>query len=205
MSASSRLTTLGLPEVQLVPYGLHACHFYSDAPELEELLCGYFAAGLRNREYCIWVTADPIDGARARALLQQAGFDVDAEERSGALFIVDHSDWYSGYSDPKGAEVVKRWLAEEARAITHGFNGLRITGNPTFLTDATWPDFMAYEKAIDAALHGHRILALCTYRRAVGPSNMLDVARRHDCALERRDSVWEVLSSGTGSLVPPTT
>ena len=62
---------------------------------------------------------------------------------------------------------------------------MRITRNVTFLTDAMWSDYMDDEKAVDAAFEGRRIVALCTYQ-AAGASKTLDVARRHECALERR-------------------
>ena len=205
MSGGSHLTQLGLPDIEVVPYGLHACHFYEDAADLEDVLVKYFAAGLRSRERCFWVTAEPLTPARARAALQKAGVDVAATEYNGALVIKDHADWYSDTAGLKGIDIVKVWLAEEERALALGFNGLRITGNVTFLTDDSWPEFMEYEQAVDDALDGRRIVALCTYRHVVGPSNMLDVVRRHDCALERRGHGWQVMSSGQGSLALPET
>lgn len=197
MSAPLHLTNLGLPNIAVVPFGLHACHFYDGAADLEDLLVKYFAAGLRNRERCFWVTAEPLNAARARSALQGAGFDVAAEEHNGALVIKDYAEWYVDAAGlKKGADLLTQWLAEEERALALGFTGLRLTGNVTFLADASWPEFMDYEKAIDDALSGRRIMALCTYRHGVGLSRTLDVARRHDCALERRDQGWEVMSFG---------
>jgi two-component system, LuxR family, sensor kinase FixL len=201
LSGSSHLTRLGLPDIEVVPYGLHACHFYESAADLEDALVKYFAAGLRNRERCYWVTAEPVNAGRARAALQKAGFDVAAEEHNGALVIKDHAEWYT--DGLKSADIVKLWLAEEERATALGFNGLRITGNVTFLTDESWSEFMEYEQAIDGALDGRRIIALCTYRDVVGPSGMLDVVRRHDCALERRGRGWQVMSSGPDTMALP--
>ena len=206
MSSASHLTNLGLRDIGVVPYGLHACHFYEGAADLEDVLVKYFAAGLRNRERCFWVTAEPINCARARSALQKAGFDVAAEEHNGALVIKDYAEWYlNGAGLKQGAEIVKLWVAEEERAIALGFTGLRISGNATFLTDTSWLEFMDYEKAVDEALSGRRIVALCTYGHGVGLSQTLDVARRHDCALERHDQGWQVLSCGPSSLLVPAT
>ena len=206
MSSASHLTNLGLRDIGVVPYGLHACHFYEGAADLEDVLVKYFAAGLRNRERCFWVTAEPINSARARSALQKAGFDVAAEEHNGALFIKDYAEWYLDAAGLKqGADIVKLWVAEEERALALGFAGLRISGNVTFLTDASWLEFMDYEKAVDEALSGRRIVALCTYEHGVGPSKTLDVARRHDCALERRDQGWQVVSCDPSSPLVPAT
>ena len=204
MSGASHLMQLGLPDIEVVPYGLHACHFYEAAADLEDALVKYFVAGLRNRERCFWITAEPMNAARARAALQEADVDVAAEEHNGALVIKEHADWYAGTAELDGAAIVKKLLAEEERALTLGFNGLRITGNVTFLTDESWHRFMEYEQAVDDALSGRRIVGLCTYRHGVGPSNMLDVVRRHDCALERHGRGWQVMSCGPGSMALPT-
>jgi hypothetical protein len=34
----------------------------------------------------------------------------------------------------KGLDVIQFWLEEEERALAEGYNGLRITGNTSFLT-----------------------------------------------------------------------
>ena len=206
MNRASHLTNFGLRDVGVVPYGLHACHFYEGAADLEDLLVKYFAAGLRNRERCFWVTAEPVNSARARSALHKAGFDVAAEEHNGALVIKDYAESYFDAAGLKHAEeIVKLWLAEEERAIALGFTGLRISGNTTFLSDTAWREFMDYEKAVEEALSGRRIVALCTYEHGVGPSKTLDVARRHDCALERRDQGWQVVSCGPSSRLGPAT
>jgi hypothetical protein len=60
MTSLSHLTDCGLPGVHRIPYGLHACHFYSDRQHLLETLVPYVLAGLRNNERCLWVTAPPL-------------------------------------------------------------------------------------------------------------------------------------------------
>ena len=57
-------------------------------------------------------------------------------------------------------------LEEEERALAEGYNGLRITGNTSFLTPGDWPTFMEYEQALSARFHGRRIVTICSYARA---------------------------------------
>jgi hypothetical protein len=75
-AAPSNLTDCGLPGIRHIPYGVHMCHFYRGRDELAALLVPYFAAGLRNRERCIRIAAEPLDAAAARLALAQAGVDV---------------------------------------------------------------------------------------------------------------------------------
>jgi MEDS: MEthanogen/methylotroph, DcmR Sensory domain len=192
---SSTFTNCGLPGVSQVPYGTHMCHFYRDREELVAALVPFFVAGLSHNERCIWITAEPLDSAEARLELQKTGLDVAAAVRSGALTIRDYPAWYSAAEGLKSHQVAKLWLDEEERALAEGYSGLRITGNVSFLTPETWPDFMDYEEVVHQAFHGRRILSLCSYHALrCEPAHVLEVVRRHSCALTRPDDGWQVLT-----------
>ena len=186
------LTDCGLAGIRDIPYGAHMCHFYEGRGDLAALLVPYFAAGLRSNERCIWIAAEPLCAAEVTLELRKAYVDVEAAVRGGALVIRDHSQWYVEAGNLKGTELADLWLAEEQRALADGYYGLRITGNVTFLTPQTWDAFMEYEEHVNEAFHGRRILALCTYRAAGNAAGLLDVARRHTCALDQPDEGWQI-------------
>ena len=205
MSALSHTTDCGLPGIKGIPYGVHMCHFYEGRDDLAAALVPYFAAGLRNKECCVWITSEPLDSAGARAELRKGGIDPDAEIRRGALSIRSHADWHASAGELKGAAVVELWFAEERRALAAGFSGLRISGNVTFAKPEAWATFMEYEETLDEALHGHRIVTLCSYRLGqCGASDVLEVAHRHHCTLDRPDRGWQILTPPPrASLVTP--
>jgi hypothetical protein len=191
----SSLTDCGLPGIRQIPYGVHMCHFYAGRDDLAVALVPYFAAGLRRNERCIWITAEPLCAADAREELRKAGVDVDAAIAAGALTIRDFSEWYAENENLRGNQVIDLWLAEEARALADGYSGLRITGNVTFLRPGDWPVFMEYEGLINQAFQGRRIVTLCTYAgKDCGAAEMLEVVQRHNCALERPDEGWQILT-----------
>jgi hypothetical protein len=195
MPRDINFTDCGLPGIRKVPYGIHMCHFYKGPEDLVEALVPYFMAGLRNNERCLWITAEPLDAEAARQALRLAGLSVDGAIHGGSLVVRDFSDWYAEERDLKGSQVIDLWLEEERRALADGHNGLRITGNVTFLTPETWPTFMEYEALFDKAVAGRRIVALCTYLLATsGAADFLDVVRRHHCALDRPDEGWQMLT-----------
>lgn len=197
MNAIAHLTDCGLPGIREIPYGVHMCHFYETRSELAAALVPYFAAGLRQGERCLWITAAPLDAAAAHAELRQAGLDVDAALRNGSLVIRDHSEWYSEAERPRGSEVVRLWLEEERQALAAGYSGLRITGNTSFLKPQDWAMFMEYETIIGQAFAGRRIVTLCSYLLGqLGAADVLDVARRHNTTLTRPDEGWQVLTTG---------
>ena len=191
----SSLTHCGIPGIRQIPYGVHMCQFYERREDLVAALVPYFVAGLRNRERCIWITAEPLDAEEAKRELRKAGLDVDAAERKGALTVRDYADWYAKSGNLKGTEVIEQWLAAEAGALARGYKGLRITGNLGFLTGRAWPAFMEYEQAVQTAFHGRRIVTICSYRLGDwGAAEILEAAQRHDCALDRPDKGWQLLT-----------
>ena len=196
MNGLEHLTECGLPGIKGIPYGVHMCHFYAGPKDLAAALVPYFAAGLRANERCLWITAEPLAEAAALQAMQDAGVDVEAEQRKGSLIIRDHAQWYGNGHPLKPDEIIERWLADEARALADGYAGLRITGNTSFLTPETFPAFMEYEQLLTRALQGHRIVTLCSYPVAeCGASDVLDVVRRHDCTLDHPDGGWQILTA----------
>lgn len=195
----AHFTDCGIPGIERVPYGVHLCHFYDSRRELVEALVPYFEAGLRNNERCIWVTADPLRSAEAKAALRTAVPGVDALLEQGRLRVLDFSDWYTEGAGPlKGSNVVDVWLDEERAALAAGYAGLRITGNTSFLGAGDWDEFMEYEHALNAAFQGRRIVTLCSYTLLYGDAvKALDVIRSHHSTLYRTDSTWQVLTPRT--------
>lgn len=189
------LTECGLPGIGRIPYGVHMCNFYRTREELAAALVPFFAAGLRHRERCIWITAEPLRAGDAKRELAAAGLEVARAIAAGDLIVRDYSDWYAEAGTLRGNEVVALWLEEERRALADGYTGLRITGNVTFLRPEEWELFMEYEALVQQAFHGRRIVTLCTYHlERCGAAEVLDVMRRHSCTLDRPDHGWQVLT-----------
>jgi len=190
------LTHCGLPGIDLVPVGMHACHFYSNREQLVGAVVPYIAAGLRANERCIWITAPPLPARKAEEALRAECDGVDGALAADALTIVDFDEWYASCEGLKGLDVVRLWLESEERALADGYKGLRITGNISFLEPGEWSDFVEYEKAVSARLTGRRIVALCSYPQAQARGHGLsDVLHAHHCAFERSDADWQVAAT----------
>jgi hypothetical protein len=196
MSAQQHITECGLPGINRIPYGLHACHFYPGREQLLEALVPYFIAGLQAGERCIWIAAPPLPAEEARRELRAAWPGADEAIARGAIRILDFDSWYSNAAGLKGTDVVKLWLDEEERALSGGYTGLRITGNTSFLGPHDWEKFMEYERIVGAGFQGRRIVALCSYLLPnIGSDKIMEVMRAHDCAFDRPDAGWQVIGT----------
>lgn len=185
-------TQSGLPGIDRVPFGTHACHFYPDRDQLADVLVPYTIAGLRGNERCLWITALPLRAREAVEALRAAWDGTDDAIQAGALQILDFDRWYMNSSVLKGPEVVQLWLKEEERAQADGFRGLRIASNTSYVTPDDWPEFMAYEQALSASLNGRRILSLCSYGLEQSNGHMSAVMQAHSCVFDRPASNWQM-------------
>lgn len=195
MKLPSYMTDCGLPGVDKVPYGLHACHFYKDADELLDALVPYFLAGLYNAERCLWVTAPPLTAAQAARALESAWPGSRKAMQKGALSIAHFGGWYDGARAGSGQAVIDAWLREEERAFADGYSGLRIAGNPSFLEPEDRAAFLRYEREVSVRFDGRRIVALCSYAlEDCSAAEASAVVHAHNCAFHKADAGWHVLS-----------
>jgi DcmR-like sensory protein len=183
MANLSHITHCGLPGIEWIPFGMHACHFYSSTDQLVAALVPFAVAGLCSNERCLWVTAPLLPAREAVQALRAACDDVDDAIQAGAPRILDSARL-------KGLDVVQLWLdEEEERALAEGYNGLRIAGDTRFLT------FMEDEHAVTARCNGRRIVTLCSGALAqCNDQQMSEVMHAHHCALERLDTYWQVFA-----------
>lgn len=186
MTNMPHITRCGLPGIDLIPFGMHACHFYGDRDQLAAAVVSYSVAGLRSNERCLWITAPPLPAHDAVAALRGAWDGVDDPLEAGALRVLDAA-WL------KGLDLMELCLAEEERALADGYTGLRIAGNTHFLTPDDWSTFVAHERAVTARFNTRRIVTLCSYARAhCEHRQMSEVMHAHHCALEGPDADGQV-------------
>jgi two-component system, sensor histidine kinase PdtaS len=195
---SSHLSDAGIPGVGRIPYGLHFCHFYHQKQDLIDSLVPFFKAGLENEERCIWVTAPPLPADEALTALTLAFPQAKEAVQAGTIRIMDAQQWYQSVAC---GDVLRRWLAEEEKALAEGFRGLRITGNTSFLNAESWDAFMKYEHSLNNVMPNRRVIALCSYDlRQCRATDLFEVTRHHQHTLSRSPGSWEIVDRDFGPL-----
>ena len=190
------LTSTGIALVGDLPWGAHLCLFYETADDLIETHAAYFAAGLANNEYCLWVLSEPLSRQEAIRGLRPLIPDFDRRLEAGHIELVPGYKWYLRGERVDPERITSGWNAKMNDALARGFSGLRASGNAFWLEADLWEDFKAYEAALSGYLEGERIILLCTYPlHAAGSADLLDVAHTHQYAIARRRGDWEVLEA----------
>ena len=190
-----------MPALDEVAWGDHVCQFYRSRRDLAETLVPFFAAGLRKRERCVWITAEPFRAADARAALRAEVPDLDARERRGQIEFLDAEAVYPRRGRFDVDQMITGWLAREAEAVRDGYHGLRLSGNSVPLEPEQWPALVDYETRAHQAFQGKRIVTLCSYHLdRCARREVVEVMDRHHFALMRRGNRWDASRSSTAAL-----
>jgi PAS domain S-box-containing protein len=186
----------GLDIIGDVPWGTHFCQFYRDKQDLVDTLVPYFAAGLAQNEFCMWVTSAPLPVEEAKASMRAAVPALDAFIEKGQIKFLDYENWYTLGGRFDSDRVLRGWVDELETAIARGFEGLRLSGNTFWLEQSTWRDFTEYEAAVDRVIGRYPMLAVCTYSlERCGAVEIMDVMSNHAFALIKRAGEWQVIES----------
>jgi len=195
-SKGEDLRRTGIEPVGAVPWGTHFCQFYETAQDLVDTLVPYFLAGLAANESCMWVTSEPLRVEEAAAALRVALPDLDRFLAQGQIEILDYTEWYTRSGKFDAATVLQGWMDKLAVARELGYEGLRLTGNTSWLDEVAWGDFRRYEGMVDDVMGRHRLLALCTYSlEKCDARGILDVISNHQFALIKGAGRWEIIES----------
>lgn len=191
-----QLRPSGIKGLGDVPWGAHLCQFYESDSELLEILVPYFAAGLASNEFCMWITSETISRSRAIEALQKAVPQLPALLDEGRVQILDFRDWYKLTDNFDSGRVCLGWSGRYEAALARGFEGMRVSGDTSWLNEDEWEDFVHYEDQVDPLIGSSRIIALCTYSvTACDTTKTCEVLSSHDCALVRRGGHWRAIES----------
>jgi DNA-binding CsgD family transcriptional regulator len=194
MATRARLRKTGLGVLADIPWGTHCCHFYETERDLLDTMIPYFKVGLETNEFCLWVIYDPLTKAKAASALRRSipGFDRYVANRS--IEVIPGRQWYLKGGRFSLKRVVSAWNKKLEEALARGYAGMRVTGNTAWLERKDWTRFAEYEKTLNRAIAGKRIIVMCSYPVAMSAAaEVLDVARAHRFAVARRRGNVEVV------------
>jgi signal transduction histidine kinase len=194
----SALVKTGIDVIGDVPWGTHFCQFYQTRQDLLDILVPYFKAGLENNEFCMWVTAEPLNEGEARAEMAKAMPDFAEYLARGQIEILPHDKWNLKEGVFDGQRVLGGWVDKLNQALARGSAGLRLTGNTFWLERSGWKDFTEYEAEGNNVISQYKMLALCTYSLdKCAAAEIIDVVHNHQFALLKKKGRWEIMESAT--------
>lgn len=196
MTSATEKRKSGITLIGDLPWGSHFCQFYQTKKDLLDILIPYFRAGLESGEFCVWVTSDFLTKEDALKAMKKGVPGFSAYLEKGQMEIFPYTDWYlkGGHFDLK--RTLNMWMEKHDGALSRGFAGVRVSGNPYWIDNKKdWDDFAAYEAEINNVIGGTKLLVLCTYSlKKCGVMEILDVVKNHEFALAMNHGAWQVVS-----------
>ena len=191
-----KLRKTSIDAVGNVPWGTHFCQFYQTKEDLIEILVPYFKAGLENNEFCMWITAEPLNAEEAHKALKKKVRSLDDYIKKGQIEILDYNQLYTKQGNFDSDEVLQGWVEKEQNALKKGFDGFRFTGNICWLKKSDWEKFANYEEAANSVIARYRMLAVCSYcLDNCSSSEIIDVVSNHQFAIIKRENEWKTIRS----------
>jgi signal transduction histidine kinase len=178
------------------PWGSHFCMFFDSKADLLEILVPYFKTGLANNEFCFWVLADPLAEEDARDALNRAIAPADRHLIDRQMEFIPGEACYLSDGVFNLDRVASEWGGRLNRALSAGYDGIRVTGSAGWLQTREWPDFWKYEAALNDSIGEQRMTVLCTYPLlGSGGNDILDVTHTHQSAIAKRGGDWAVIET----------
>jgi len=193
----------GIDCVGSVPWGTHICHFYKSKSDLIDILVPYFKIGLENNEYCFWGASYPLHVEECLLELGKAVPNLDIYIKRQQITIIDSKTFYArqGKFDARGT--LQALIETEEFALEHGFDGLRVSANTSWLAKRDWKAFGHYELSADMILRRRKAIALCSYPLdCCTPLDIVEVVSSHRLVLIRGTGGWRLIrNNGNERLV----
>jgi hypothetical protein len=186
----------GIALIGPLPWGSHFCQFYQTQDDLLDTLVPYFRAGLEGNEFCVWVTSDFLTKADALKAMSKGVPGFSEYLARGQMEIFPYTDWYLKGGSFDLQRTLNMWMEKHDDALSKGYAGLRVSGNPYWIDNKKdWDDFACYEAAINNAIGGTKLLVLCTYSlQKCGVVEIMDVVKNHEFALAMSHGAWQLVS-----------
>ncbi len=187
---------MGIDILKEAPWGTHLCQFYKSKEDLIEILVPYFKTGLKNNEFCMWVTSEPLTVKEAKNSLRKTVEDLDDYIEKGQIEILDSSQWYTKSDRFEANEILEGWVKKEEQAVYRGFDGLRLSGNTSWLEKKDWKNFSEYEETVNNIINNYRMIVICSYSLdRCGAIELIEVANNHQFSIIRREGKWKFIES----------
>jgi len=184
----------GMSVVDALPWGTHVCQFYDTEGDVLDILVPYFKAGLENNEFCLWITSDAPSKKEAEEAMKKAVPNFVQYLERGQIEFFPYTEWYLKDGIFNLQRVLNAWGDKCEQALAKGYDGVRVTGDTSWLEKRDWGDFIEYETAVNSVIDKYNMFAICTYcLDKCGGSEVVDVMNSHQFALIKRLGDWIIV------------
>jgi PAS domain S-box-containing protein len=187
-----KLRNSGIDIIGDVPWGTYFCQFYQTKEDLADILVPYFKAGLENNEFCLWVTSQPLEVEDAIEALRWAIPDLNTYLEKGQIEIISYTCLNVTGSIYDSERVVNGCIEKLNHALESGYEGMRLSGNTSWLEKKDWAYLVDYMGKMDDIIGKYQMIALGSYFiDKYSAAEITEVVSNHQFSLIKREGKWE--------------
>jgi PAS domain S-box-containing protein len=161
-----------------------------------ETLVPYFKAGLENNEFCLWVTSYPLEVKEAKEALRKVIPDLDSFMDKGQIEILSYAYLNVTGSTNNSEKVINYWIEKLNHSLESGFEGMRLSGNTSWLENKNWCHFVDYVGKIDDIIGKYRMLAIGSYFiDKYSVAKITEIVSNHHFSLIKNEGKWEKIDN----------
>ncbi len=189
---NEKLRKSGIYIVGDVSWGEHICQFYDSKEDLADILIPYFTLGLKNNEFCLCVTSQPLDVEDAKEAIRKAVPYFDSYLDKGQIEIISYTCLHVTGRIYDSKRIINYWIEKVIHALESGYSGLKLSENTFWLEKKDWDYFFDYMEKMDDIISQYQIIALGSYFfDKYITTNIIEVVSCHQFSLSKREGKWK--------------
>ena len=150
-----------------------------------------FAKVCAQSELCVWVTSGQLSAQEAADALAREVPDLASHIRKGSLKIMPFNGQYIENGSFCAQKALDGWASLLEEASRSGYEGLRLTGDTSWVGESDRAGFMEYEREVQRLFRKSRMLTICSYPvSGLKPSDITEAVSSHSASLVRKDGSW---------------
>ena len=186
----------GIEIVGDAQWGMHFCQLYQTKEDLLDILVPYFKSGLQGNEMCLWVTSEFLDLKEIQGVMGEKVPGFTALLKKGQIEIFSYSEWSIKQGKSELKHVLNQLVAKHNKAISEGYDGLRVGGNPFWADNKGESNSLAAYKEINKVVSSCNMMILCTYSVSkCSGDQVIDAVVNHHFAMVKRSDRWQLIES----------
>jgi PAS domain S-box-containing protein len=193
---NENLRRTGIDIIGDVPWGTHIGQFYNSKEDLTEILVPYFKAGLENNEFCIWITAQPLEAEDAKKAIRKAVPHFDSYLAKGQIEIISYTCTHVVRHIYDSERAINYLIEKLNHALESGYSGLRFSVNISWVGNKDWGYFVDYMGKLDDTIGKYRMIALDSYLvDRYSTIDIVEMVSNHQFSLSKKEGKWEKINN----------
>ncbi|MFH0940801.1 MAG: MEDS domain-containing protein [Candidatus Omnitrophota bacterium] len=173
----------------------HMCMFYGSSKDLLELVVPYFREGFERNKFCVWAVPESLGLKEAQQALSEGIGELKEYMDKGQLRLFEARSLYNRSGRFVRAEVLDGWAKIAEEALSLGFDGIRASGDASFLPQEEKDELLCYEKEADAFIRESKVEVLCTYpMHKTDLNEMFILSTCHGTTFSNKNGKLEILT-----------